>query len=188
MHFRSRRDGSHFPMRPKASTDMSQLRAQGKHWNRTIAKSRLATLKTLENPLLWSNFKKKYEALNPDFDLDSFTDRTLEPEEALKELMLKHPGFVATDKPNEIDFKAEFRQDLEDRGITNEKVQNLIAKADDPLTEDEIAEVAGALNTRSDHAVEVDKALKAPLTEDVRKWAKNPTRFDIKSVDDPASK
>jgi hypothetical protein len=91
------------------------------------------------------------------------------------------------EEPEELDHKAAFREDLEERGIDNIKVQNLIATDPEPLSEQEIEEVVGSLQTRSDHAVQVDKALKAPLTKDVRKWAKYPERLDIKTVDDSGS-
>src|SRR5262245_9979664 len=174
MSFRSKKDGSHYPLRPTrgiTSNGVSRTRAA---WDRTVAKAHLARLKTLENPLLWSNFLKTYEKLNPDFDFEAHVDRTLEVDEALREIQKRHPDFKTSDESAALDYKAEFREDLEERGIDNAKVQNLIAKAEDPLTEEEIAEVAGALHTRTEHAVMVDKKLKAPLTEDPRAWAKQP--------------
>jgi hypothetical protein len=186
MQFRSRTDGSNYPIAPKSGsgeTNLQSVRSQKAAWGRTISRKRIATLKTLENPLLWANFLKKYEKLNPEFDFENEVDRQLEPEEALNQIKKKHPRFDAGESTRDGDFKAEFREDLESRGISNEKVQNLIAKDERPLSEEEIAEVAGALNTRSDHAVTVDRHLKAPITEDVRNWAKHPERYDIKTVD-----
>jgi len=141
-------------------------------------------LKTLQNPLLFANFVKKLDRLNPGKDIDiEIIDRSLEVEEAENDIKSKHPDIVV-EEPKEVNYKAAFREDLEERGIDNLKVQNLIASDPEPLSEHEIEEVAGALNTRSDHAVKTDKALKAPLTKDVRKWSKHPERFDIKTVDD----
>lgn len=187
MQFRSRTDGSHYPIGPKSGsteTNLQSVRSQKTVWTRTVSRKRLATLKTLENPLLWANFLKKYEKLNPEFDFENEVDRQLEPEEALNQIKKKHSHFDTGESTKDNDFKAEFREDLENRGISSEKVQNLIAKDERPLSEEEIAEVAGALNTRSDHALTVDRHLKAPMTEDVRKWAKHPERYDIKTVDD----
>jgi hypothetical protein len=183
MSFRSKPDGSHFPLKPAKGISLDRASSSTSAWNRTVTKAQLHRLKTLENPLLWNNFLKTYQKLNPDFDFDAHVDRTLEVEEALNQLQERHPEFKVSDKSVEIDFKAEFREDLEERGIDNTKVQNLIAKAEKPLSEEEIAEVAGALHTRTDHAVKTDKALKAPLTEDPRKWSKHPNRLDIKTVD-----
>lgn len=186
MQFRSRTDGSHYPIAPKAGSteaNLQSIRSQKPAWRRMVSRKRVATLKTLENPLLWANFLKKYEKLNPEFDFENEVDRQLEPEEAVNQLRKKHPRFQTGDSTTD-DFKAEFREDLENRGISNEKVQNLIAKDERPLSEEEIAEVAGALNTRSDLAVTVDRHIKAPLTEDVRKWARHPEKYDIKTVDD----
>ncbi|MGH9877539.1 MAG: hypothetical protein ACRD5H_07860 [Nitrososphaerales archaeon] len=72
---------------------------------------------------------------------------------------------------------------MENRGIDNEKVQSFIAKAEDPLSEDEIAEGSGSVNTRNDDGIKT-KSLKARLTKDVRKWAKNPNGLDVKRVED----
>lgn len=184
MQFRSRKDGDHYPINAKSKErNLESIRTQKAGWGRILARKRLAALKTLENPLLWSNFLKKYEKLNPEFDFENEVDRQLEPEEAIHEIKKRHPDFDAGDG-SDTDYKAEFREDLENKGITNEKVQNLIVKDDNPLSEEELAEVAGALNTRSEHAVEVDRGIKAPLTEDVRKWSRRPDRYDIKTVDD----
>lgn len=181
MTFRSRSDGSHHPITPKKTVIMPDLSRHSKAWDRLRVKG---SKKTLENPLLFSNFVNKLERLNPDTEFDiEWIDRSLEPEEAQNDLKKKHPELNVQEQKDT--HKAEFREDLESRGIDNEKVQNLIAEADSPLSEDEIAGVAGALHTRSDHALEVDKAMKAPLTKDVRKWSKDPNRLDIRTVDDP---
>ena len=135
-------------------------------------------LRTLENPLLFANFVKKLEELNPDFDIEEI-DRSLEPEEALMDLKRKH---------QELDIglwegKHEgFREFLDEMGITNEKVQNLVAQQDSPLSEEELQTLSYVLNGRSDHAVKVDEALKAPQTSDVRRWMSNSNRLDLKGL------
>lgn len=184
MQFRSRSDGSHFPVSPRTTMNLDNVRSQKGAWQRAVNKKQLSSLRTLENPLLWSNFLKKYEKLNPAFDFENEVDRTLEVDEALNEIREKHPDFLMSEEPEEFDHKAAFREDLEERGISNAKVQNLIVKQDNPLSEDELAEVAGALNTRSEHAVITDKALRAPITNDVRRWSRSPNRLDVKTVDD----
>src|SRR2546422_9865758 len=153
MQFRSHSDGSSFPITPRKSMDLSSVRAQKGTWTRTITKKHLSKLRTLENPLLWSNFLKNYEPLNQDFDFENEVDRTLEPEEALNEIKKRHPHFDAGDKEKGSQYRAAFREDLENRGIDNTKVQNLIVQDLNPLTEEEISKVAGALPTRSAHAV-----------------------------------
>lgn len=181
MTFRSRSDGSHHPITPRKIVIMPDLARQSKAWDKLRVKG---SKKTLQNPLLFSNFVNKLERLNPDTEFDvEWIDRSLEPDEALNDLKRKHPEINIQEQKDT--NRAEFREDLENRGIDNEKVQNLIAEADEPLSEEEIAGVAGALHTRSEHAVLVDKSLKAPLTKDVRKWSKNPNRLDVRTVDDP---
>lgn len=152
---------------------------RGKH---SLSKSRKAELRTLENPMLYANFIKKLEKMNPDKFDPQMVNPTLEPEEALMELKRKHPHLdIGLKAANE---SAGFREFLDDMGISNEKVQNLIAMEDNPLSEEELVQLSYVLNMRSEHAVKTDKALKAPTTKDLRKWTKNPERLDLQSVDD----
>jgi hypothetical protein len=132
--------------------------------------------------MIFKNFVKHLEKLNPGEQIDvEIIDRKLEWEEALNDLKKKYPHIVIEEVKDT--HMKEWREDMESRGIENKKVQNLVAQAEPPLSEHELAEVSGALNTRSDHAVKVDKALKAEVTKDIRKWAKNPNELDIKTVD-----
>ena len=112
MQFRSRRDGSAFPISPRNITNLDSVRSQKGGWQRALSKKHLSSLRTLENPMLWSNFLKKYENLNPAFDFENEIDRTLEVDEALNEIKEKHPDFVTSEEPEEINHKAEFREDL----------------------------------------------------------------------------
>lgn len=138
-------------------------------------------MSTLQNEMLFQNFIKKVEKLNPDSDIDpEIIDRTLEPDEALMALKKMSPDLnIGLAK----DAGAGFREFLDDYGISNKRVQNLVAMLQVPLSEQELGQLAYLLNSRPEHAVRVDRALKAPLTKDPRVWIKNPNRVDLPTVD-----
>ncbi|WP_148681170.1 hypothetical protein [Candidatus Nitrososphaera gargensis] len=166
---------------------MSLEAYRGLHRHETTRRQRIFTraerarLSTLENPLLYSNFVKKLEKLNPDIFDPDWIDRTLEPEEALLDLKRKHPELdIGLKEKEQIEG---FREFLDEIGITNERLQNMIAMEDSPLSEDELNQLAYILQMRSEHAQKTDMALKAPLAKDVRTWIANPNRVDIKTVD-----
>lgn len=144
---------------------------------------------TLENPLLYSNFLKTLQRHNPDVQIDpEDIDRTLEPEEAFGELKQLYPELRITSKEkSQVDV---FRDYLdEDFGIDERRIQNLIIQdPKQPFTEQELAGISGALHTRSDHAIAVDKGKKATTTRDVRRWSDRPNRLDIKGIDTPDAK
>lgn len=182
MEIRSRPDGSHYPLTGKGITAKSFSQVAGQDSKRTylLTRKQRVKLSTLENQLLYSNFMKKITKLNPDFDTEVI-DRSLEPEEALLDLKKKYPEL-------DIGLKAGtpaegFRDFLDDMGITNEKLQNMIAKEDNPLSEEELNQLTYIIQMRSEHAQKVDMALKAPLAKDVRDWMKDPARKDIKTLD-----
>ena len=144
---------------------------------------------TLENPLLFRNFLKVLERNNPEIEIDlEDIDRTLEYDEAFNELKrdLSRPTYVQQRKS---DLK-QFRDYLnEDFGIDERKVQNLIIQDEkQPFSEDDLAGVGYALHGRLDHAVQIDRARKASLTRDVRKWANKPNRLDLGGIDRPGAK
>lgn len=182
--FASHPNGKHFPITPKKATivNMDSVRASKAAFHRTITRQERARLATLENPLLYSNFIKKLEKLNGDDFDPEWIDKKLEPDEALMDLKRKHPhvhiGLKAADE------SAEFRHFLEDDyGITNKKLQNMIEMEDNPLNEEELAQLSYILASRSEHAQAIDKAQKAPIAKDVREWMKDPARTDIKTLD-----
>lgn len=161
-------------------TTFQSLQRQEPARKRLITRAERSRLATLENPLLWSNFKKKLEKLNPDFDLE-VVDRSLEPEEVLLDLKRKYPELDIGLKDRE---QAEgFREFLDEMGITNIKLQNMIAMEDNPLSEQELAQLSYILNMRSEQSIRTDKALKAPIAKDVRQWIAQPNRVDIPTVD-----
>lgn len=82
MTFRSKPDGSRSPIRPKKAVSLTDMGTARRAWD----KAQIVRLRTLESPLLWKNFVKTHEKLNPDFDFDQLVDRTLEPDEALKDI------------------------------------------------------------------------------------------------------
>ncbi len=135
---------------------------------------------TLENPLLYSNFLKALERNNPDVEVDpDDIDRTFEYDEAFNALKEIYPNLRMTGKAKT--ELQQFRDHLnEEFGIDERKVQNLtIQDEKQPFTDDELAGISYALHGRSDHAVLTDRAKKAPVTRDVRKWAGKPNRLDL---------
>jgi hypothetical protein len=182
-----RKDGRFYPKMARGSATPLSIptttSSQRHAFNRTLDKKRRESLRTLENPLLYHNFKEKLERLNPDADIESLIDKTQEPEEALFDIKKKHPEIDIGLKSES--QTAEFRQFLDDMGITNERVQNLIAMEDNPLSESELAQLSYVLNNRPVKAIQVDNAMKAPITKDVRKWMKDPARTDLPGVDTP---
>jgi hypothetical protein len=181
-----KKDNQSYQKVPKVTTQLPL--SQGQTFNsirkqETKRQFRQSKQNNLENEMIFKNFVKRLEKLNPNEKIDlELIDRKLEWEEALIDLHKKHPQIVV-EEVKEAHMK-EWKEDLENRGIGNEKVKNLVAQSEPPLSEREIEEVAGALNTRSDHAVKVDKGLQAKVTKDVRKWAKKPNELDISTVDE----
>ena len=144
---------------------------------------------TLENPLLYSNFLKVLDRINPDIEIDpDDIDRTLEYDEAFNELKEIYPGLQISS--NERSGLQQFRGYLNnDFGIDERKVQNLIIQdPKQPFSEDDLAGVGYALHGRSDNAILTDRARKAPVTRDVRKWASKPNRLDLGGFDRPGAK
>lgn len=176
--FRSYSDGSHYPLSQKgiSTQTFKQVAGQDHKRTRNLSRKQRARLSTLENPLLYSNFVKKLERLNPDFDLQ-LIDRTLEPEEALMDLKRRYPELDIGLKENE---GAQFREFLDEYGISNTRIQNLVAMQEPPLSEDELATLSYVLNNRPPHNLLVDEAMKAPPTTDLRRYSNAPNRFDIK--------
>ena len=144
---------------------------------------------TLENPLLYRNFLKVLERNNPEIEIDpDDIDRTLEYDEAFNELKEIYPGLQMTGKAKS--ELQQFRDYLnEDFGIDERKVQNLIIQDENkPFSEDDLAGVGYALHGRSDNAILTDRAKKATVTRDVRKWASKPNRLDLGGIDRPGAK
>ena len=135
---------------------------------------------TLENPLLYRNFLKVIERNNPEIDIDpDVIDRTLEYDEAFNALKEIYPDLRITSKTkSELE---QFRDYLnEDFGIDERKVQNLIIQDPlQPFTDEDLAGIGLAIHGRSDTALATDRAKKAPVTRDVRKWASKPNRLDL---------
>jgi hypothetical protein len=147
---------------------------------RILARKERARLSTLQNEMIYRPFLEKLKKLNEDFD-EQLIDRTLEPHEALMALKRKHPHIsigLTTD-----DQAAGFREFLEDFGITNAKVQNMIAMEDNPLSEQELAQLSYILNNRPEHSLKTDRGLKAPIARNLRRYIKHPNRLDLPGVD-----
>lgn len=113
---------------------------------RKVSEKRLSVLKTLENPLLYYNFVRKMDELNPGIFDEQLIDRKLEPDEALKDLKRKHPDLHIYE-PKELNFQQDVRDYLSNLGIDIANVQDLvIARMDseNPFTEDELMSFAHA--------------------------------------------
>ena len=184
MEIRSRPDGSHYPISTKTVVSMSTFSkvASQDGRRRSITRKQRATLSSLTNPLLWSNFKKKLERLNPSFDVDQHTNRDLEPGEALFDLKKKFPELDIGLNTDDDQAKG-FREFLDDFGISNGRVQSMVAMVEPPLSETELAQLSMLLNNRPAHAVAVDRGLRAPIARDVRQWIDKPDRVDIEGID-----
>ena len=121
-NFRTRRDGDVFPIhRTSASSAISlqtfkTLQKQDKKRTRLTTRKERARLATLENPLLWSNFLKHFGKLNPSFDFDGNTNRSLEPQEAILDLKAKYPALDIGLKAD--DESKGFRDFLDEFGIS----------------------------------------------------------------------
>ena len=135
---------------------------------------------TLENPLLYRNFLKVLERNNPDIEIaPDVIDRTVEYDEAFNELKEIYPNLRITGKASS--GLQQYRDYLnEDFGIDERKVQNLIIQDPvQPFTDEDLAGISLAVHGRSDTALATDRAKKAPITRDVRKWASKPNRLDL---------
>ncbi|AIF83729.1 hypothetical protein NTE_01668 [Candidatus Nitrososphaera evergladensis SR1] len=61
---------------------------------RSLSEKRRSVLKTPRNPLLFFNFVRKLNELNPEPIDEELIDRDLEPQEALNELKKRHPDLA----------------------------------------------------------------------------------------------
>ena len=144
---------------------------------------------TLENPLLYGNFLQILERNNPEIDIDpDDIDRTLEYDEAFNELKEVYPTLRMSGKAKS--ELQQFRDYLdEDFGIDERKVQNLIIQDPvQPFSDEDLAGISLAIHGRSDTALITDRAKKAPITRDVRKWSARPNRLDLGGFDRPGAK
>lgn len=129
------------------------------------------------------------ERNNPDIVIDpDEIDRTLEYDEAFNELKESYPNLRMTGKARS--ELQQFRDFLnEDFGIDERKVQNLIIQdPKQPFKDEELAGISYALHGRPEHAVLTDRAKKAPVTRDVRKWASKPNRLNLGGFGRPGAK
>lgn len=140
---------------------------------------------SLENPLLYRNFLRAIKKHNPDLEIDpQEIDRTLEYEEAFNQLQKTYPDLRLSHQNNT--ELAEYRSYLCDQGFCDKTLQNIIIQdMNHPFTESELMDISYTIFGRSDRAMRQDKALKAPVTRDIRKYAKHPNRLDIKGLDYP---
>jgi hypothetical protein len=142
---RRKKDGRFYPkMMARGSATPLTLPATSssdrKAFNRTLDRKRRESLRSLENPLLYKSFKEKLEKLNPESDIESLIDKTLEPDEALFDIKKHHPEIDIGLK--EGSQTAEFREFLDQMGISNKRVQDLVMMEDNPLSQEELAQLS----------------------------------------------
>lgn len=181
-----RKDGRFYPKNHSngsmSAETFTELQAQNKTRTRMISKEERARLQTLENPMLYKKVVTMLEELNPDRDIESLIDKTLEPTEAIFDLKKKHPE-IDIGLRHKDNVPSQFREFLDEHGIENKKVQDLVAKANPPLSEQELAQLSYLLNARPERDQKLDKAKKAPYARTIRGWMEHPNRKDIPTVD-----
>ena len=136
---------------------------------------------TLQNPMLYKNFVTHLAELNPHVEIDpAEIDESLEWEEAARNLEQKYPG-LKTFRESSIGPMSEYREYLADHfDITDRTMQNSIMSDAVPWTETELNELSYAVHGRSHHALNLDRHMKARITDSLRRWMKRPNRLDFK--------
>lgn len=107
------------------SNDANNLPLAENKQKRSLSEKRRSVLKTLQNPLLFFNFVRKLNELNPESIDEELINRDLEPQEALNDLKKKYPNLIVY-KQEDRDFIQEFRNYLESIGIESPKIQDLV--------------------------------------------------------------
>jgi hypothetical protein len=106
--------------------DKASIPAPKTRRTRRLTREERIRLGTLDNEMLYRNFVKKLEHLNPERDIDDqLIDRTLIPGEALVQLKRHEPDLVIY-KSREPNFRQEMHDWLYQKGISNRKQQDLI--------------------------------------------------------------
>lgn len=137
--------------------------------------------RTLENPMLYSNFVKKVMGSDPDFDVQ-LIDRTLAPDEALGDLQKKRH----LRDTSQLNPMREYRNSLFDSGIKHPRMQNFVMRQD-KVEQDDLDMLAYVMGVRPHRNVKMDIARKAKTAKSVRQYARNPNRYDVPGVDSPGS-
>jgi hypothetical protein len=129
--------------------DKASIPEPKKRRTRRLTREERIRLGTLDNEMLYRNFVKKLEHLNPERDIDDqLIDRQLIPGEALVQLKRHEPDLVIY-KSREPNFRQEMRDWLYQKGISNRKQQDLIIvrmESKEPYSEDEIEQFVSAMN------------------------------------------
>jgi len=137
--------------------------------------------RTLENPLIYSNFVRQVLGEDPEFDVQ-LIDRTLEYDEAKSDLQRKgHLRASSTFNPIK-----EYRSSLYDQGIKHPRMQNFVMRQDN-VSQDDLDLLAYVFDQRPHSNWKRDIGRKARTARSVRQYAKNPNRYDIPGVDTPGS-
>lgn len=113
---------------------------------RSLSEKRRSVLKTLRNPLLFFNFVRKLNELNPEPIDEELINCDLEPQEALNDLKKRYPNLIVYKEENR-DFLEEFRDYLTSIDINNPKIQDLVIakmESDEPYSESELKMFAKA--------------------------------------------
>lgn len=140
----------------------------------------------------FGRMKNRLAKLNPDLDIESVLDPKLEYEENLRAVKKKYPQAVVKESEQERDDDEDTSEQMQtfrtalsdDYGISNKKLQSMIASTDPPLSTEEFGSIQFLVGGgRSLRAVAIDQAKQARDANDARDWAGHFNRSDIKTLD-----
>lgn len=140
--------------------------------------------RTLQNPLLYSNFLKAVKKADPDFDTE-IIDRTLEPDEAANILKKKYGVNLHKEEFNPT---KEYRNNLYEMGIKHPRMQNFVMRQMTTPSQDALDMLAYVMGNRPEKNIKRDIGRNAKRAKTVRQYAGSPNRFDVVGVDTPGSK
>lgn len=141
---------------------------------------------TLQNAMLYANLVRKIHRIDPGFDVE-LIDRTLEPEEAERELHKRYHLRTEKRQDEGKEKMKEWRGFLDDAGIRHPRMQNFVMRQEKPPTEDDMNQLAYILAARPHKNVKMDIKRKARHAKTVRQYARHPNRYDVPGVDTPGS-
>lgn len=133
--------------------------------------------------MLYSNFVKKIRKTDPDFD-EQVIDRTLEPDEALRQLQSKH--HLRTESPA-TNYMKDWRNSLYDYGVKHPSMQSFVMRQEKPPSQEDMDLLTYVMGARPHKNIQLDMKRRAKPARTVRQYAKYPNRYDVPGVDTPGS-
>lgn len=131
-----------------------------------------------------SKVRTKLERLNPGVDIEAILDTSLEAGEAQKSIATRYHLKTQEDKGFAMVNMKEFANNMSEQyGISNRRIQNLVAMTDPPMTEAEMGQLSYAVTGRSYRAMMIDRAKHARAAKSARQYGNNPNRFDVATWD-----